>query len=425
MTTPFCESESRRPKYRPSLPSPLPFSLKQVISSMGSNSWLHRFRRLDAYAKTLDDFRIRTATGATVVFMFRLTSVHRLVSLISAIVIAVLVIFEVGRYLTPEMHSAIIVDGGKSEKLPISFDITFPELPCYLLSLDVMDESGEHISGYEHDVTKVRLDAAGKEITKEKAKSLSNTLPAQDVLASDKSSCGDCYGANPKGVANPCCNTCEDVQTAYADMGWAFNPDTVAQCIREGWKEKMESQSHEGCRMHGRLLVNKVRGNFHFSPGRAFAHGAAHVHDVRSYLAANHNFKHSIHHLQFGDQGYQLYKQKRTKSSGLTNPLDGTEWGYPKATMMYQFFLKIVPTQFDYLNGRSLRTFQYSVSRHEQDLAQQPQGGLPERRISFASFMTSLCAIVGGIFTVAGIVDGILYRAERTFGKKAEMGKHL
>jgi hypothetical protein len=31
-----------------------------------------------------------------------------------------------------------------------------------------MDESGQHISNYEHDVFKVRLDEEGKEITIEK-----------------------------------------------------------------------------------------------------------------------------------------------------------------------------------------------------------------------------------------------------------------
>lgn len=32
-----------------------------------------------------------------------------------------------------------------------------------------MDESGEHISQYDHEVYKVRLDPSGKEISKEKS----------------------------------------------------------------------------------------------------------------------------------------------------------------------------------------------------------------------------------------------------------------
>ncbi len=38
-----------------------------------------------------------------------------------------------------------------------------------MLSLDIMDESGEHISSYDHDVYKERLDPNGEVITAEKS----------------------------------------------------------------------------------------------------------------------------------------------------------------------------------------------------------------------------------------------------------------
>lgn len=141
--------------------------------------------------------------------------------------------------------------------------------------------------------------------------------------------CGPCYGANVGGVANPCCNTCEEVQRAYTDMGWSADADIFEQCVREGWKEKTTAQSREGCRMHGTLSVNKLRGNFHFSAGRAFSHGGSHIHDMSSFLynEFNQNFMHEIHHLQFGSHEYNTHKQKRTKSSVLINPLDATKWG--------------------------------------------------------------------------------------------------
>lgn len=41
--------------------------------------------------------------------------------------------------------------------------------------------------------------------------------------------CGPCYGANIDGVANPCCNTCEEVQRAYTDMGWSADADSFEQ----------------------------------------------------------------------------------------------------------------------------------------------------------------------------------------------------
>ena len=40
-----------------------------------------------------------------------------------------------------------------------------------MLSIDIMDDSGEHTTGYTHDVYKVRLDPMGVKIESEKAKS--------------------------------------------------------------------------------------------------------------------------------------------------------------------------------------------------------------------------------------------------------------
>lgn len=37
-------------------------------------------------------------------------------------------------------------------------------------------------------------------------------------------------------------------------------------------------------------------------------------------------------------------------------------------------------------------------------------------------FLTTLCAIIGGVFTVAGILDSILYQSFK-FAKKVELGK--
>jgi hypothetical protein len=103
--------------------------------------------------------------------------------------------------------------------------------------------------------------------------------------------------------------------------------------------------------------------------------------------------------------------------------------------MMYQYFLKIVPTEFDFLNGKQTRTFQYSVSKQDQIVSH--GGGLPgvffmldhspmrviysESKPTFSSFLTSICAIIGGIFSVARIIDSALYRAERISNQRKKM----
>ena len=41
--------------------------------------------------------------------------------------------------------------------MEIHLNVTFPRVPCELLTLDVMDVSGEQQTGVEHGVNKVRL----------------------------------------------------------------------------------------------------------------------------------------------------------------------------------------------------------------------------------------------------------------------------
>lgn len=52
------------------------------------------------------------------------------------------------------------------------------------------------------------------------------------------------------------------------------------------------------------------------------------------------------------------------------------------------------------------------------------QVSISETRQSFLHFITNVCAIVGGVFTVAGIVDSILYHGDKLIRKKQEIGKY-
>lgn len=48
-----------------------------------------------------------------------------------------------------------------------------------------------------------------------------------------------------------------------------------------------------------------------------------------------------------------------------------------------------------------------------------------EERRSFLAFLTSACAIVGGVFTVSGIVDSTIWAGQRAVRKKRELGKQF
>ncbi|KAG9248426.1 endoplasmic reticulum-golgi intermediate compartment protein-like protein 3 [Calycina marina] len=418
-----------------------------------------RFTRLDAFTKTVDEARIRTTSGG-------------IVTIASLLIVMFLSWGEWMDYRRIEVHPELIVDKGRGEKMEIHLNITFPRIPCELLTLDVMDVSGEQQTGVMHGVSKVRLAAVREGGGVIDIKALD--LHAEDQASHlDPNYCGGCYGATPPPTAikSGCCNTCEEVREAYASVSWAFGRgENVEQCEREHYSERLDEQRKEGCRIEGGIRVNKVVGNFHIAPGRSFSNGNMHVHDLNNYfdtpVDGGHVFSHTIHSLRFGPPLPEEVAKKISKSKlqtdHHTNPLDNTEQitGDPAYNFMY--FIKVVSTsylplgwekmykklkfsnewvglgQYGQASDGSVETHQFSVTSHRRslnggnDAAEghkekiHARGGIPgvffsydispmkvinreERTKTLAGFLTGLCAIIGGTLTVAAAVDRVLH----------------
>ncbi|KAK4046029.1 ER-derived vesicles protein erv46 [Microbotryomycetes sp. JL201] len=395
----------------------------------------------DAFGKTMDDVKIKTGFGG-------------LLTLVSLSLILSLTLYEFIDYRRVHWEPSIVVDKSRGEKLVVNLDIDFPRVPCYLLSVDIMDISGEHQNDIHHDVSKTRLTKDGKRIDGANSKELKGEL---EKVAAQRgpSYCGSCYGGTPptEGPNPGCCNSCEDVREAYVRRGWSFvNPEAIEQCVSEGWTDKIKTQSDEGCNVAGKVRVNKVIGNFHLSPGRSFQSNSMHIHDLVPYLqsGSKHDFGHRINHFRFSSETEDEFvgrggvtAESTKKSLGIVNPLDGYEAHTEESNYMFQMFLKVVSTKFSFLDGRELNTHQYSVTQYERDLTTNKPGkdaqghqtthgyaGVPglffnyeisplmvihkETRQSFAHFLTSTCAIVGGILTVASLIDSFVYAGRRT-----------
>jgi len=286
----------------------------------------------------------------------------------------------------------------------------------------------------DHNIFKKRMSPDGKPIGESPVKQSElgekpDLAPTVEKLPD--AYCGSCYGAEQS--ATQCCNTCEEVQETYRKKGWAFgNSDSIAQCIREGWSQKMKSQLGEACQVYGYLLVNKVAGNFHFAPGKSFQQHHMHVHDLQPFKDLKFNLSHTVNRLSFGKE-----------FPGIINPLDGVKKGFEEtgdqSAGMYQYFVKIVPTIYENLDGRVLNTNQFSVTEHYKPMSGDATQGLPglffmyelspimvkftERRKSLAHFLTGICAIIGGVFTVAGLIDSFIYQSMRSLKQKIDLGK--
>ena len=123
---------------------------------------------------------------------------------------------------------------------------------------------------------------------------------------------------------------------------------------------------------------------------------------------------------------------------GVVNPLDGVKRDMQGDAGMYQYFLKVVPTAFSGA-ARMTSTNQFAVTDHFKQVDAEEGRHLPgvfffydlspikvnilERRDSVLSFATNLCAIVGGVFAVFGILDATVHRGGKALRAKIDLGK--
>lgn len=244
--------------------------------------------------------------------------------------------------------------------------------------------------------------------------------------------CGSCYGASPDPTA--CCNSCDDVRAAYRQRKWGFPGEAnFEQCRREGQRRANRREEGEGCNVYGTMQVARVTGSFHIAPAsRAKAGpgrlGALLAPPTLAPSEVGHfNVTHEIRRLSFG-----------TDFPGQTNPLDAVWTHSPGGAAIARYFLKVVPTTYEFLGGRTVDTNQFSVTQYFKPIDAAAEHFVPptitftfeltpirvrktERRGgSLLGFFTRCAALIGGLFTVAGIVDSALYHSSREIVKMRE-----
>ncbi|KAK4378604.1 hypothetical protein RND71_000466 [Anisodus tanguticus] len=392
-----------------------------------------KLRNLDAYPKINEDFYNRTLSGG-------------IVTLVASVIMLVLFVNELD-----VIAKSVFLDQYTSEKSAVKFDftvildmdlmyllffkqfdITFPAVPCSLLSLDARDISGEEHFDIRHDIFKKRIDSHGSviEVKQDGIGAPKIERPLQrhgGRLEHNETYCGSCFGAET--ADDECCNSCEEVREAYRKRGWGMtNPDLIDQCKREGFVQKIKDEEGEGCNIHGSLEVNKVAGNFHFAAGKSFHQSSFQLFELIALQSDTYNISHRVNKLAFGDS-----------IPGVVNPLDGVQWTQEAQNGVYQYFLKVVPTIYKGVRGRTIDSNQFSVTEHfkgsDMGLFQSITGvyffydlspikvTFTEEHVSFFHFLTNVCAIIGGVFTVAGVVDAFIYHSQKAIKKKVELGK--
>lgn len=107
---------------------------------------------------------------------------------------------------------------------------------------------------------------------------------------------------------------------------------------------------------------------------------------------------------------------------------------------MFQYYIKIVPTSYVSKDGTIINSNQFSVTKHQKVISLlNGESGMPgiffqyelsplmvkytESERSLGHFLTNVCAIIGGVYTVAGLIDTFLYHSIKIIQKKMELGK--
>ena len=99
--------------------------------------------------------------------------------------------------------------------------------------------------------------------------------------------------------------------------------------------------------------------------------------------------------------------------------------------MTQEHYIKVVPTVLRDLGHKETRLYQYSAQHSyiPEDTGAKPsamfrydlqpmQVVVTQTKRSFADFLTSVCAIVGGVFTVFGLMDSMVYYGQRELVKQ-------
>eukprot|EP00933_Yihiella_yeosuensis_P036654 TRINITY_DN3040_c0_g1_i1.p1 TRINITY_DN3040_c0_g1~~TRINITY_DN3040_c0_g1_i1.p1 ORF type:complete len:365 (-),score=42.67 TRINITY_DN3040_c0_g1_i1:392-1486(-) len=358
-------------------------------------------KRFDLYRKVPRDLTEPTLSGAAVSFCTVSLAVY-------------LFLTEFLVLVQHRWESEMFIDESKTEeKLQINLDITLPAMPCELLSFDAQDVMGSH-----------EVDAHGH-LFKERLTSKGDYIATEEIKTSH-------FGAS-------------------STLSRHFSFDYGNQDID---RIKTMLHSGEGCRIKGYVKVNRVPGNVHLSTySHSFMFGSLYQE------TKNLNVSHTINHISFGVDSDISYVTKKLKGTGVVNPLDGVtqivtgpettttttkvggrppfygSWsGSSSTSAIFEYYTKVVPTTYVPLDRPPLRVHQFTANTNKIQNQHMPSLYLrydfspvtvqyKETKESISHFLVQVCAVIGGLFTVAGLFDSVLHKSIVHLAKKAQIGK--
>lgn len=345
-------------------------------------------RKFDIFPKVQDEsFNIRTTSGGAIT----------IVTFIFMFIVAAKEALSFQHYQTKQQACVQSQYIKQQKDLEIFLNMTIA-YPCQLIQVQVFDASGNHQLNAVRKISRQRLDSQyqplGESIADDDPKSVFNE-------------CGNCYGSN----YTKCCHACTDVANSFILQNeFVPNLDRIDQCLRD---HKTIAEG-ETCRITGKLRTSFTKGQLLIKPGGTIETPAHYKYDL-SYFGENVNLTHTIHTLRFGRD-----------FKGLVNPLDKYYYKQPKnGFFFYRYYVELVPTITDDVTNQEPAN-QYSASSSTREITKSVTKRHPGiafdfdtapiavrfiiEKKSISEFITQLCAILGGGFTLGGFIDSFVFR---------------
>ena len=175
--------------------------------------------------------------------------------------------------------------------------------------------------------------------------------------------------------------------------------------------------NNEGCRFFGNFNMKRIPGNFYFT----VRHHINTMDKINDLIDYKFNLSHKINSLSFGYEKDLKYINDNFKI-GKLNPLDNNIVIDKNEGMTHLYYMKIIPSEYYGENNKIYNVFQLTANY----LSKSDSDEIPEiafyydispikitYQIIFPSNfdgIVNICAIIGGIFTIFGILNQFLLK---------------
>lgn len=330
---------------------------------------------LDAFPKVADTYKRTSTAGGTISFF-------------CVILILSLVYSETKDFVYSGVKFHFTPDDELDSKMDLNVDMTVA-MPCRYIGADVLDTTGQSVLSFgqlEEEDTWFELS------------------PTQQ---------------NHFFAAQRLNNMLREKNHGIQQLLWKSGYQRIFGDMPK--RETIPNKATDACRLHGVLHLTKVAGNFHITAGKVLPLPMlAHAHIAPFMDDEKFNYSHRINQFSFGP-----------RMVGLVHPLEGDELVASQGSTMYQYFIMAVPTEIESLVSAasgmhgSIQSWQYSVRNQSRVISHHHNShGIPGIYFKYDvaplrvrvvpdappiwRFILRLCAIVGGVYTSAGLVHHVL-----------------